>query len=122
MANYYVTVAGAGDNSGDSWANALTVSEFVMSVNSAIAGDSYYVAGGTYTFGASINTAADGTGSSPISIIGVNSGTTAEPPTVSDYATGSSRPLFSCGAYTITIDNYWKFLNIRASGTHQDFV
>lgn len=112
MAIYYVTVAGAGDNSGSSWANAMTWSDFATSVVSASAEDFYYFEGGTYTATASVSSASDGA-----YIIGVSPGTTNEPPIQSDYASGSNRPLFDLGIYSLTLDDSWHILNIRMTGT-----
>jgi hypothetical protein len=53
----------------------------------------------------------------PINLVGVVSGTTAEPPTISDYATGTDRPLIDCGAYTTIFDNYWLLRNLRWTGS-----
>ena len=36
--NMYVTVAGAGDNSGDSWANAMALSDWITDLTTTIQG------------------------------------------------------------------------------------
>lgn len=92
MANYYVTVTGAGDVSGDSWANAMAFNEFKTSIqSSANPGDKYFLKGGTYT-ATTISTSRSGTKSAPIEVIGVSSTTTAEPPTANDWAYDTDRP------------------------------
>lgn len=113
MANYYATVSGAGNKDGSDWANAFGNAELTTHQNAtAVAGDVYYVAGGTYTHSGIRDTRRDGSGTAKISMIGVNSGTTAEPPTVSDFATGVNRPLFSGNDYLLFGD-YWDFKNLR---------
>ena len=120
MSNYYVTVAGAGDNSGDSWANAMTQAELETLLETTVAaGDNVFVAGGTYTLTSDIYAGRNGTAASRISIIGVDSGTTAEPPTTSDYASGSDRPLFNSDTVTYDMSlggNYFDLKNFRFTG------
>jgi hypothetical protein len=58
-----------------------------------------------------------GTVAAAISIIGVDSGTTAEPPTTADWSTGTDRPLFAMGAYYLRTGSYWVIKNIRATTT-----
>lgn len=123
MANYYTTVAGAGDNSGDSWANAMTISEFETLVEGGgalAAGDYIYVAGGTYTCPNTIDASVNAAVTAKISVIGVNSGTTNEPPISSDWATGTNRPLFDLdsGKQLILDANYWNIHNIRVDGAY----
>lgn len=114
----YVTTTGAGTKSGLTWANAFSLTEFETDVEGfAEAGDRYFIKEGTYTFTADIISALDGTSASPIEIIGVVSATTAEPPTSSDWATGTNRPLFTEAAYTFELDNYWRIRNMRFTGT-----
>lgn len=118
-ADMYVTAAGAGDNSGDSWANAMTIAEFETDFEgSAEAGDRYFFMGGqTYTLTQDIITALDGTAALPIQLIGVASGTTNEPPVASDWASGADRPTLACGAWTFTWDDYTHMHNFIATGT-----
>ena len=61
-ADMYVTNTGAGDKSGSSWANAMSLTEFATDVvSNCEAGDRYFIMGGqTYTFTANINSARDG--------------------------------------------------------------
>jgi parallel beta-helix repeat protein len=109
MANYYVTVAGAGTNSGADWANAFDLAAFIThSTVSASAGDVYYIMSGTYTFTSVYSNALD-----QIAFIGVTTGTTNEPPTYADYAYGTDRPLFDGGSDYFFFDNYWLIRNLR---------
>ena len=117
-ATMYVTPAGATTKTGATWATAMSIVEFEADVEgSAEAGDIYYVAGGTYTFTGDILTALDGVAPDYISVIGVASGTSNEPPVYLDWAYNDDRPLFSVGEYTFQVDDLWKIFNIRAEGT-----
>jgi hypothetical protein len=118
-ATMYVTVAGAGDKSGGTWATAMDMAAFITDIEGAAeAGDIYYVAGGTYTMGEAIDMSTqDGTATSPITVIGVASGTSNEPPVVGDHATGDNRPLFAMEANQFKCAQYWKFYNIRWTGS-----
>lgn len=121
MATYYATVAGAGAKNGAAWATAFDLAALETHVEgSAAAGDLYYVAGGTYTLTGNWNTALDGTAASPIHFIGVKSGTTNEPPIVSDWADDTDRPLFAAAANECRFDNYWIIRNIRVTTTEDD--
>ena len=114
MANKYVTVAGAGSKIGTSWANAFGFAEFITdTAGTATPGDNYWIEGGTYTLIATFNAPLDGTIFLHIRFWGVNSGTTNEPPTVSDLALGVNRPLFSSSSYSFLLDNYWDLLHLR---------
>ena len=118
-ATMYVTPAGAGAKDGTTWATAFGEAEFEADLETnAEAGDIYYVAGGTYTLDTTYDsTARDATTVAPISIIGVNSGTTNEPPVLADWATADNRPLFACGAsYSISVGDYYKVFNCRFTG------
>jgi hypothetical protein len=119
-ATMYVTPAGAGNKSGSSWSNAMGLTELIADLSGADeAGDIYYLAGGTYTLTGSSAFYANGTDTNPISIIGVNSGTTNEPPTSSDWAYGDNRPLITQGGYYWnTNDRAIYFIrNLRSSGS-----
>ncbi len=120
MTTYYVTVAGAGDNSGDSWANAMSFSD--MQAATFVAGDIFYMAGGTYSGGTDTSiSSVNGSSTAPIYIIGVNSGTTNEPPVLADYATGSNRPLVEYTSGYFGLGQYYYVLNLRittATGLH----
>lgn len=113
MADKYVTVAGAGTKAGTSWGDAFDSAAWLTDMSTlAAAGDTYWVAGGTYAYTAPSEVARDGSALAKINVIGVNSGTTNEPPVVSDYAYGTNRPLITNNnAYHF--DNYWSFLNLR---------
>lgn len=118
MTNYYVTVSGAGLKDGSDWDNAFGLDEFIYDIGwNCVAGDNYWIQGGTYTYTAAMNTGIDGSLALPISIIGVKSTTTAEPPTISDYANGNDRPLFSMGSNRFILDDYYTIRNIRFTGT-----
>ena len=119
-ATMYVTAAGAGGTDGTDWANAMNLAAWSSdAISSAEAGDIYYVQGGqTYTLAANWIAANDGLVTSPITIIGVNSGTSAEPPTFSDWAIDdASRPIIAAGASDFIFDNYWKFKNLSVTTT-----
>ena len=88
-ATMYATVAGAGDKSGDTWAKAMDLAAWQAdALNNSESGDIYYVAGGTYALAGGFDcNARIATAAAPISIIGVKSGTTNEPPVIGDWAT-----------------------------------
>lgn len=113
-ATMYVTPAGANNKDGTDWDNAFSEAEWETDIEGgAEAGDIYYVAGGTYTLDSDISTARVGDSASPVKIIGVASGTTAEPPTFSDWAFGDDRPLIAASTYTWNLDDFWQVYNIR---------
>ena len=119
-ATMYVTVAGADDKSGGTWATAMGYAEWETDLEGASeAGDIYYVAGGTYNLTSSLDfNARAGTSLAPICIIGVNSGTTNEPPVYSDWAMGDNRPLLVGGSYYCMYSgNYSKVFNLRGTAT-----
>jgi hypothetical protein len=117
-ATMYVTPTGAGTKAGGSWANAMDNATFQTDfMSSCEAGDIYYVAGGTYSVAASLASARNGTTTSPILLIGVKATTTAEPPTLSDWASGDDRPYFDDGGSwhgnDMGVGSYWVVRNIR---------
>jgi hypothetical protein len=117
----YVTPAGAGTKAGGSWANAMDEAAFEVDIEGgAEAGDIYYVAGGTYTLDSDYLTGRNGGSYSPIKIIGVNSGTTNEPPVLADWATGDNRPLFAAGAWNFLWNACynWMYYNFRVTTTN----
>lgn len=117
-ADMMVTVAGAGAKTGVDWADAMGLAEWITDLASTEAGDRYFLEAGTYTLTGAISALNDGTAGNPISIIGVASGTTAEPPTSADWpTTDAARPLIAAGANAIQFDNFWRFLNLRFTGT-----
>lgn len=115
-ATYYVTPAGAGNKDGTDWNNAFGLGEFETDMEgSAEAGDVYYLAGGTYTLTQAVYSELDGGSTNPIYVIGVKSGTTAEPPTVADWAYGADRPDIVAGANSFGFDDYWRYYNLDIS-------
>ena len=119
-ATMYVTVAGAGDKSGDSWANAMGYAEWETDLEGASeAGDIYYVAGGTYNLTSNLTfSGRHGTSLAPICIVGVDSGTTNEPPVYSDWAMGDNRPLLvGGGSQCLYTGHYSKVFNLRGTAT-----
>lgn len=117
MADKYYTVAGATSKDASDWANAGSVTELDAYLTStAAAGDNIFVeGGGTYTFG--FFSSQDGVAGDPIKVIGVASGTSAEPPTQSDWAVGADKPIFAGGATGFAGDDYWHWHNIEVTGT-----
>lgn len=120
MANKYVTVAGAGTKAGTSWGDAFGLAEFESDLEaSASAGDQYFIKEGTYTLASAISTAIAGNTNLPIELIGVVSATSAEPPTSSDWATDTNRPLFSGdSSYYFKVGNVYIIRNIHVTGAH----
>ncbi len=114
-----VTPAGAGNKDGTTWGNAMSITEFATDWASAsIAGDRYFLAGGTYTFTGHISTnARDGTALAPVQVIGVKSGTTNDPPNIDDWAFGDDRPVLTQGAYLFQYDMWASFRNLRGTGS-----
>lgn len=118
---YHVTSSGAGDNSGDSWGNAMAESDFETHLEGSLAaGEVFFVKEGTYTLDSAYNFSAnDGTAVSPISIIGVKSGTTNEGANVvyTDWArAAANRPFFDTGTYKIQTGDYTHIRNISVQG------
>ena len=124
-ATMYVTPAGAGAKTGATWAAAMGEAEFEADLEAgAEAGDIYYVAGGNYTLDSAYDASArDGTAIGPISIIGVKTGTSAEPPVWADWADGNmaggadERPIFICAANAVAFGDYYKLFNISFTTT-----
>ena len=73
-AEYYVTPAGAGTQDGSTWANALPQAELASQINRLAAGDQLYLGSGTYAGLETLSIANSGTPDSPISLIGVDTG------------------------------------------------
>ncbi|MEA2036140.1 MAG: hypothetical protein U9O94_01425 [Nanoarchaeota archaeon] len=113
----YVTVAGAGGKSGVNWDDAMDWSAFKTDFEAnAETGDRYFLAGGNYTLGSNLTDTGAGSASEPIEMIGVKSGTTAEPPTQSDWAYGTDRPYFDIQSYKVDLDGQHKLIrNFRMS-------
>ena len=114
--DYYVTTTGAAGKDGLAWASAFDIAAFEADLEgNAEAGDRYFVAANaTYTITSSISTALDGSAAAPIKIIGVKTGTTAEPPTTADWAFGVARPDIELAVNdtTFIVDNYWHWYNL----------
>jgi len=116
---HYVTVAGADTKTGATWATAMGYAEFETDCEGAMeAGDTYYFEAGTYTLTSDLACSfATGTPALPISFIGVASGTSAEPPTISDWAYGDDRPLIAGAGYNFGCDDYCYAKNFRMTCT-----
>ena len=118
--NYYITPTGAGLKNGSSWANAFDWTGFDTSAAASVSNDHYWLLGGTYTVpaGGTVATSRDGLISGSIWVIGVKSTTTAEPPTVADWAYGDDRPYIDLTTNTeyMQLDNYWNIYNLRMIG------
>jgi hypothetical protein len=120
MADYAVTVAGAGDNSGTNggvadWSNAMDLAAWVAAMPGAAAGDEFFMysdGDDVYTLGADLNCANDGTKTNPIKVTGVSD--QGSPPTI---ATGSARPTINCPGFILNCDNYWYFQGLQGTGT-----
>jgi hypothetical protein len=121
MANLYVTAAGAGTKDGSSWANAMDFATFQVSPfgDSSLTGavDVFFMGGQTYTITDNRFVTINEDVTQTKRYIGVASGTTAEPPTTADWATGDDRPVIATGAYYIRTDYYQSWFNFRFSGT-----
>jgi len=83
----------------------------------AESGDRYFFEGGSYTSSNTIDSnARDAASTNLIEFIGVVSGTTAEPPTSSDWATGSNRPSIAFGANNWVTGNSYNIKNFILTG------
>lgn len=110
----YVTVAGGGDSSGDSWANAWTLAEMVAN---AASGERVYIEDDTYTLGADL-TFPSGANENPITYVGVNSGHTE--PARSRGSSGTEQlsnygdfPIIDGGTYLTTCGAFTNYRNIH---------
>ena len=114
----YVTQSGVFPRNGNSWASAMSLTQFYTDFASVVPGRIYLFEGGsTYTLTADIATSTDGDLADPIAIIGVANGTTNEGNniTADDFAQGSDRPFFDGGAsYKIDVGNTFHIEHIRA--------
>jgi len=124
---FHVTAAGAGDKSGDSWANAMDEAAFKAHLEGAVvAGDVHFVKDDTYTLDSSIDSSArSGTAVSPIVIIGVKSGTTNEGANVaySDWSRDAAdRPFFDCVTFKITTGDYYVLRNLSLEGSDTEVL
>jgi hypothetical protein len=122
VANKYITTTGSGSKTGADWANAYDLAAWntYLGTLSSGAGDSFFFEEGTYTLTGNISYGAlNGTNDTPFKIIGVKSGTTAEPPTQADWSDKTDRPLFACGANLFVFNDDWQIYNCQytASGS-----
>lgn len=109
----YVTVAGAGDNQGSTWARAFALADWLDDMtNNAEAGDLYNVYTGTYTLVGDFSTALDGSATNPIRIVGVSD--QGVPPTP---ATGDDRPLIAANTRQCRWGDYWEVNRVRGTTT-----
>ncbi len=70
------------------------------------AGNKMYMEAGTYTLGASVIVALDGTATAMMKVEGYNS-------TRGDAPVGNDRPLIAAAANQLTFDNFWEFRHLR---------
>lgn len=130
-ADMAVTVAGAGDGSGTAgdgvtleWDNAMSLAQWETDAGTACsseAGDRYFVTEGTYTLNEAWDCTNSGTTAGRIQVIGVVSGTSAEPPTITDWAnsdgTCSDCPLIAAAANTFNFEDMWTLRNLNVTTT-----
>lgn len=78
-----------------------------------VAGNTIWIASGTYTLGESVSppAAAYGTSAAPVVVTGYNA-------TRGDNPTGVTRPLIDGGAYTFTVAYYWNLSNLRGTSIY----
>jgi len=127
MPTYYVDTAGSGTSPYDTWAKAINTAAlfeaFLEQANDpaadVAAGDIIYVQGGITLTAADAWATADGTATAPITIIGVTTGTTNEPPTYADWADANldggadTRPTIAMGANACVFGSRYKVFNIK---------
>ena len=118
----YVTVAGAGVKDGTDWSKAFGLAEWESDCEAnAETGDIYYVEAGTYTLTQDFACGNNAATTDAIKVIGVASGTTAEPPTLSDWADADNRPLIAASSYTFNLTgDYWWMMNLRGTSTDNE--
>ncbi|MCK5617106.1 right-handed parallel beta-helix repeat-containing protein [Candidatus Pacearchaeota archaeon] len=127
-ATMYVTVAGAGNNDGLTWDNALSLALWETDIeDNSEAGDIYYMEAGTYTLNEGLDMTSggsnkNGTAALPIKTIGVvgAEAADAEPPGVAYYATGTDRPDIVCGANIFGFGAYWVIRNFDITITENN--
>ena len=111
MGDFFLSVTGAGDKSGQPYTNAFSYAEFDAWAGANAPGDICYVESGGYTPNSDPGQD-DGTVAAPIPLIGV---TDLANPTTTE-ATGDDRPYFDYSATANTrllLDNYWMIRNLR---------
>jgi len=127
MATKYVTPNGAGSKDGSDWSNAYDYSAFETYYEGSLAaGDVIYIKpesdGSGFSLTSDLTPFVAGTITAPVKIIGVKKETTNTPPVGSDYAYGTDRPLFTCGAYNFAIGSYFQVMNLRFTGSATDYT
>jgi hypothetical protein len=117
--NHYVTVAGAGAKTGATWSNAKDTAKFIDRFDTAQPGDIFWLAKGTYTFLRQLNSyrgvdsCYQGTTAEPISVIGVKTGTTNQPPVYADWAIANTdRPTLSTENVYFVTCHQWILRNL----------
>lgn len=75
-----------------------------------VAGQIWYVKSGTYTLGGTVNTAANGSATNPIQVIGYGTSR-------GDNPVGASRPIFDAGVNAFTAGNNWDFYYMQFTGS-----
>lgn len=125
MAELYVDVTAAGDESGIDWDNAADIDGFETWIEgTAVAGDTAFIRDGSYSTGGDIiSSSRDGTAAAPITIQGVKAGTTNEGTSIvlSDLSRElSDFPFIDMGAFKFTTgDNYIiRGISWEGGGTH----
>lgn len=112
----YTAAGGGGSKDGSTWANAFDEAAFETAIESgSLAADTiFFIKGGTYTLNSAYAMTVAGNDGLPITLLGVLSTTTntGANVTYSDWAFGADRPLFACGAYSITTTAYVRLENI----------
>jgi len=124
MANIYVTTTGATTKTGATWATAMDLAALKTHLDgsSSGAGDDIYMMQGTYTAVSDwAYTALDGTSDNPWRFIGVKTGTTAEPPTQSDWSDKSDRPSLVWADYNFSFDDHWQIYNFIGTSSLYGF-
>jgi len=112
MATFHVTVAGGGDSSGDSKANAFTLAEAITDLATTTAGDIYlfYGDGGAFTGVANYTLSVDGSTTARITLRGVDAS--------GNPASGGDRPVFNMGTYYFYFTgDYYLAENLDLNGT-----
>ena len=122
--SYAVTVAGAGTKAGTAggvadWDNAMDMAAWLADmINNAEPGDIYYIEDGTYTLTGAFQTVLNGSAALPVKLIGVKTGTTNEPPVLSDWSLADAdRPVIATGANGWRFNDYYQFYNMSKTGT-----
>ena len=120
-AYFHITAAGAGLKDGSDWDNAMDEAAFETHLEGAVvAGDVHFVKDGVYTFDSDILCSTNGSGISPIAIIGVKAGTTNEGAniTYSDWSIDEAdKPFFDMVTFEFDTQAYYEVRNIYFQGS-----